>query len=259
MRVHPHHRLDDLPGTGIDEGRAHRRPALAAVHPLNHVVAGVERIHPLRHVFHPKGVHKARRLEHLVPPAGSLLEGRAVGLGHGRVQVIDDGLDRLAPVSLRILFDETMTNSIAHDVALVERSRIVVEGNGKKSDAGIESAGTKAVIGKGYERVVKPQREAARIGGVSFERFAGPIGHERERGLDFGVFWEGLGAGEMNATPVGIEPVATLICSTQHPDDVDHVAHEKRRRIDQDATRFLPPTHRSERPSKWESSRRRSG
>ena len=125
QRAECHVALDDLAGARIDDGRAIRPAARGAMHPLNVVVAHVERIGVGGQHLHLKRIAEARGLEGLVPPACALQQGRANRLRRGRVEVVHDGRHRIADSGARIFLfqamadDESLLKRLADGLAVV--------------------------------------------------------------------------------------------------------------------------------------------
>ena len=84
--------LDDLAGARIVDRAAGAPAARRAVHPVDHVVARVERVHVGRQQLDAEGVLEARGLERLAPPARALEQRRADRLGRAGIEVVDDRL-----------------------------------------------------------------------------------------------------------------------------------------------------------------------
>ena len=93
--------------------------------PLDHVVADVEQVGAFGQQFNPERVDVARRLERLVPPAGSVEQRGADRLRRAPVQVVDDRFDRFAALGPRVTLLEPVTVDEAGLERLVDRSRVV--------------------------------------------------------------------------------------------------------------------------------------
>ena len=85
---------NDLARAGIDHRVAVRVPAGPPVRPVDHVVADVLRVYPLRKHPHLESVDEARRLERLIPPRRAFDQRGANRLRRSGVDVVDDRLDR---------------------------------------------------------------------------------------------------------------------------------------------------------------------
>ena len=169
VRLHTHGGLDDLPRARIHERRPDRVARFAAVHPLDHVVTGVHRVHVGRHVLDAERVLEPGRFQHLVPPRRPLPERRAVGLGHTRVEIVHDRLYGRARGHVGVLLDEPVANGVAHDEVAVERLRVVVEGERKDADTGIEPARPEAGSRELHEGEMLTQGDRPGVGGEVIE------------------------------------------------------------------------------------------
>ena len=100
--------LDDFAGARIGDRRAVAPAARRAVHPVDDVVADVERAGILRQQLDLERVAITRGLERLVPPARALEQRRADRLRRAGIEVIDDRLHRIADRRGRILLLQPM-------------------------------------------------------------------------------------------------------------------------------------------------------
>ena len=87
--------LQDFARARVDDGPSVGPAARRAVHPVDHVVPNVHRIHVGGQHFHLEGVHEPSGLERLVPPRGTLDERLANGLRSAVVHVVDERVNRL--------------------------------------------------------------------------------------------------------------------------------------------------------------------
>ena len=239
VRVHPNGGLDDLSRAGVDERRPDRRARLGAVYPLDHMVAGVHRVHVRGHVIDAEAVDEPGRLEDLVPPHPADLEGRAVWLGHGRIEVVDDRLDRLAHLCRGVGLDQPVATRQRRLVVVVEGLPEVEVPDGENPDPGVEAPGRVPVIGEHHQRVMLPKRHRPPVGCVTLDFAARPLALEGERRLHLRVLRERLRPREEDGAAARIQPVAALVRSLEPCRDTDDVTEEKRRRVDQRSPALL--------------------
>ena len=193
-----HHPAHDLAGARIDHRVAVRVAARPPVGPVDHVVADVLRIDPLGQHFDPVGVDEAGLLEGLGPPLGPLDERAPHRLGRARIHIVDDGLDRLGALRVRVPLLQAMAGHPADAHVLVDGTRVVAHGRPVHPDARIGDA--RFVTGPGQldEGMVLPDREGAPRGRDPADQVAGRVAREREHRLDLGVLREGLGVGQID-------------------------------------------------------------
>ena len=110
--------LDDLTGARVRDNVAHRPPARRPMNPLDHIIAYVHRIGICRQHLHPESIDEAGRFKGLGPPASAGKERGADRLGRGRIEVINDGLHRLAERGRRIL----LLQPVPRDELVLKRS-----------------------------------------------------------------------------------------------------------------------------------------
>ena len=117
--------LDDFASTGIDDGLAVRPPTRGAMHPLDVVVADVHGIGIGGQHLDAEGVAESGRFERLVPPARTFEQRRADGFGRAGIEVIDDGLHRIAQRCVGILLLQAMANNETLLERLTDGSTVV--------------------------------------------------------------------------------------------------------------------------------------
>ena len=81
------------------------------MHPLDVVVADIHGIGIGGQHFDTEGVAESGRFEGLVPPAGAFEQRGADRFGRARIDVIDDGLYRIAHRCVGILLLQAMANN----------------------------------------------------------------------------------------------------------------------------------------------------
>ena len=118
--------LDDLAGARIADAAAGAPAARRSVHPVDHVVADVERADAFGQQLDAEGIAIAGRLERLVPPARAVEERRADGLGRAGIEVVDDRLDGFAHRGRRVLLLEPVTADEALGHRLPRQRRVVL-------------------------------------------------------------------------------------------------------------------------------------
>ncbi len=203
------------------------------MHPLDDVVPGVHRVHVGGHVADLERVDEARRLEDVTPPLAADLEGRAVRLGHGRVEVVDDRLDGLAHRGVRIALLQPVPHRVAGHVLLVEGLPEVEVAHREEADARVEAPRPEVGVGEPHERVVLAQRERAPVRGVARDLPTGIGSREGQRRLHLGVLGERPGARQVDAAPLRVDPERALPGPAKAVGDPHHVLVEERRRVDE--------------------------
>src|SRR5258708_4020406 len=113
------------------------------MHPLDDVVAHVHRVGAGRHQLHAKRVAITGGLESLVPPARSFDQRRAHWFGRAAIDVIDDGLDRIAHRGRRIFLLQAVVTEVAFSDRLADWRRKVHEANPGISGTWVINAGLK--------------------------------------------------------------------------------------------------------------------
>ena len=139
--------LDDLAGAGVDHAAAVGPAAGRAMHPLDHVVAGVERVRARRQQLDPERVDEAGGLQGAGPPGGTFDERRPDRLGRPRVDVVDDRAAGLRPLGGWIHLLQPMACDPAPLDVAVERRRVVREGDRVGAQARVERAWRVTVVG----------------------------------------------------------------------------------------------------------------
>ncbi len=120
-----HLALDDLAGAGIGDGFAIAPAAGGAVNPLDHVVADVHGVGAFGQDFDAKGVPETGSLKCLRPPVGAFDQRGANGLGRAAIDVVDDGLDRLADGGLGVALLQPVARNEPLIETLAERHGVV--------------------------------------------------------------------------------------------------------------------------------------
>ena len=91
------------------------------MHPLNHVITNVHRIGISRHDFDAKRVSISGSFKCLVPPTRAFDQSRAHRFGRAAVDVVNDGLNRIARGRRWILFLQAMMIDITLDDWFADR------------------------------------------------------------------------------------------------------------------------------------------
>ena len=78
---------------------------------------------------------KSRRLERTVPPENAVSDGASNRLGDRKVEIVDDGLDRLAHGCARILLLQSPPSNPEDFRILIERLRVILEAQAANADA----------------------------------------------------------------------------------------------------------------------------
>ena len=119
--------LDDLAGARIDNRCTIGPAAGLAVHPLDDVVADIERVGVFGQKLDPEGVFIAGRLEGLGPPGRAFDQGVADQGRCAAVEIVDDGLDHGAAFGRRVDALQPVPDRVGAADRLVERCSHVVE------------------------------------------------------------------------------------------------------------------------------------
>ena len=119
--------LDDFARARIDHRGAIGPAAGLAMHPLDDVVAHIERMHPFGQDLHAEGVFIAGRLERLGPPVSAFDQGIADERRRAAVEIIDDGLDHRAALGTGVNAFQPVPHGIAATHGFAERRGHVVE------------------------------------------------------------------------------------------------------------------------------------
>ena len=203
------------------------------MHPVDHVVAHVHRVGVVWQQLDAERVAEAGRLERLGPPHRALAQGRTHRLRRAGVDVVDDRLDRRRHGGVGLPLLEPMPRDVAAVHRLTQRRCVVLEGGAEEPDAGVEAARTVAVVRQPDQAVVLTERHrlAACSGRDLTPRLVRREGQEH---LDLGVVGERPGALEPQRAALGVEPIGAAVAA-HPPRRVGGVAHEERRRVDQDA------------------------
>src|SRR5207302_10608850 len=106
---------------------------------LDHVVADVHAVGPLGHHLYAECIFISGSGECLVPPARPVQQCCADGLWSAAIQVIHDGLHRLADGSRGVLLLQTVPLGEAMDDRLTNRRRVVHIADAEEARPGIES------------------------------------------------------------------------------------------------------------------------
>ena len=105
--------LDDLASAGIDHSASVGPAARGAVNPLDDVVTNVHRIGVGREHDEPERVAESCGFERLIPPVTPFEQRGTDGFGSSGIEVVDDGLDRVADDRAGIFLDEAVTRDKA--------------------------------------------------------------------------------------------------------------------------------------------------
>ena len=198
------------------------------MHPVDHVVADVERIGVGRQHLDDESVRESRGLEGLVPPRRAFDERAADRLGHAVVDVIDDRLPR---------FEAMPRDPVLRD-RTGEGRRVVVEVDTKESDARVGAARREAGRRRLHEGVMLAHGHDVRGGRDVAYQIAGTIGgRERQRRFDFSVARERFRVRQIERAAILVERVRALLRLAQTTRDAMRVAEKKISRVDEDAVR----------------------
>ncbi len=227
--------LDHLAGARIDHAVAVGPAAGTAMHPLDHVVAHVERVRVRRQQRDAVAAREAGLGERVGPPAGAIEERAADRLGRSMVDVEDDRLHdrRLGAAGLGVL--ETMAGDPARLQRPVERRRVVVEEDGEAAAARIEGARPVAGVGQADERVVLHHRHRLRLrhrGAHLGARLAAAEGEDR---LELEVVGERQAVVGVERAALVVELEAPLPRLLDGARDAVRVADDERREVDERA------------------------
>ncbi len=236
--------LDDLAGARIRDRGAVAPAARRAVHPVDDVVADVERVRVLGEQLDAERVPVPRGLERLVPPARAVEKRRADRLGRARVEVVDDRLDRLAHRRVRVLLLQPVTRDEALRHRLLDRRRVVLVRDREVAGARVEEAGLVAVVRELDERVVHADaRGLARRGDAAHALEPGAraaaaraLPHEGQLDLHLRVPREVERHRPVDRAAAHVQPVAP---GAQAVGDPCGVAEQEVRRIDEHAPAAL--------------------
>jgi uncharacterized iron-regulated membrane protein len=86
----------------VSESASRGVAALIAIHPIDLVVADVHRVHVGRRITDLQSVLESCRFESFVPPQKAVFHSRAGGFGDGSIEIVNDGLLRLAQCGIGV-------------------------------------------------------------------------------------------------------------------------------------------------------------
>ncbi len=221
--------FDDFAGAGVGDGFAVAPTAGGAVDPLDDVVANIHGVGVGREDADLEGVFEAGSLKSGRPPTGAFDEGGADGLGCAAIDVVDDGVYRLAEGGGGVALDEAVADDELLVEGLAEGNGVVAEALAEESGAGVEAAGLVAGVGELDEGGVFADGDGAGVGGDVADELAGgcAVGGEGELGLDLSVLGEVLGGVEGDGGAGGVEVVGALVGGLEGFGDVVCVAEEE--------------------------------
>ena len=193
-RAQRHVALQDLARPRVDHRCAVAPAARRPVDPLDHVDAHVQRVEGVGQDLDAVGVSPTGRLEGLGPPAGAVQQRAANGLRRPGIEVIDDGLDRVAhPARVgRSRAGQAVARDHALHHVLADGHSVVGVGEREVARGGREGARHVAVVGELDERVSHADGHSLRVGGYVTDVAAGLAARERQPGLQLGVLREAL-------------------------------------------------------------------
>ena len=220
------------------------------MHPLDDVVAHIERMHPFGQDLHAEGVFIAGRLERLGPPVSAFDQGIADERRRAAVEIIDDGLDHRAALGTGVNAFQPVPHGIAATHGFAERRGHVVEVDTETAGAFIGLADFIAICGQGHEGVVDRQRHRFRIGRDRADfraRIGGLQGQER---VDLDILREGPGGLCQRGAAGLVDRETALIGVRQLVGRPDRIAGKEAGEIDQHPALFLgqdvrAPDHRA--------------
>src|SRR2546430_9215315 len=127
--------FNNLARAWIDYPSAIRPASRRAMNPLNHVVAEVHGIRAFGHQLDAKRALVAGGLKSLTPPTCPFEKHGTNGFRRTAIQVIHDGLNRLAARGRWIFLLQTMSCREALHDGLADRRGVVHVGNAKEARA----------------------------------------------------------------------------------------------------------------------------
>ncbi len=155
--------LDDLPRPRVRHCAAVAPASGAPVDPVDHVVPDVHGVGVQREELHPEGAPVAGRLEGQVPPRRTLDDRGPDRLRDRPVDVVHDGLHRLADFRRRVLLFQAVSADEPLLDALVHGARVVYVRYAEVAGPGIVLPRLIAFSGELYEAVVLAHRHYRRV------------------------------------------------------------------------------------------------
>ena len=235
--------LDDLARPRVGDGRAVAPAARGAVDPLDDVVAHVHHVGGVRQHLHLEGVSVAGGGEGVVPPAGTVEEGAADGLGGAGVEVVDDRLDGGAQAVRRgfvgagqpVPGDQADVHVLVDRAGVVDVGRRVAVAQSEEARPRVERARLEALVRQRHERVAHAEGDGVRVGGDAADVAARVVAGEGQARLQLGVLRKGLGHRQVRDAPARVQPEAALARLLQLLRDAVDVAHDEVGGVHEDA------------------------
>ncbi len=227
LAAQDHMALEDFPRARIDYRTAIGPAAGLAMHPLDDIVARIERVHALGQELDAIGVFKAGRFKGLRPPVPALDQGLLDQLGRAAIHVIDDGLDHRTGCSGRIDPFQPVALGEAALERGVERGRHVISGHLEGAAARVRRTGFIPVLGQGDEGVMHRQRHRLGIGCGGAHLRAGIVGGEGEKRINLHVFGKCQDAFGQRRATLGIDREGALTGIVEITRRINGIALEK--------------------------------
>ena len=101
--------------------------------------------------LYPERIFVSRRLESLIPPAGAIQQRAAYRLGSAGIQIIYNGLDRLAHLRVRVFLLQAMLGDKSFVNRLTNGRAVILVTDTKVTGSRIKLAGLKIVIRQFYQ------------------------------------------------------------------------------------------------------------
>ena len=239
QRTQRHVPLDDFSRARIDYSRAIRPSARRAMHPLDHVVAQVHHVRAFRQQLHAKRIFVARGLKRLVPPARPLQQRRANRLRRAAVQVIHEGLHRVAHRRRGIFFLQPVPRHKPLHNRLADRRRVVHVLDAEEARARIVRPRLVARRRQLHKRMMLAQGDGLRRRRHLAHPRSRLVSREGERCFHFRIQREILCFWQVNRAARAVQPVRALLCASQSFGNVMRIAQEKLRRVHQRTVLFF--------------------
>ena len=239
QRTERHVAFEDLARARVDDRVAVRPAARRPMHPLDDVIANVERVRVLGEHLDAKRVAIPGGFERLVPPARAFEQCASHGLGRPGIEVVDDRLDRLADLGRGVDFLEPVTDAViplqrVADGRCIVRESAVAVGNAEDARPRIERQRLVALVRQANERVMHVHGHGRRVRHDSRQMRTGRLARQRHDGLDLTVVGKDPGPRQVDHRPARIHFEAAFLGLVEPRGEAMRIANEERRAVDED-------------------------
>ena len=182
--------FDDLSRTRIYHRGSVRPSTGRTMHPVNHIVTHIHGVSTVGQYFYAKGILISRCLKSLVPPAGAIEQRTPDRFRRTGVQIINDGFNRLAQISIRIfLLQAVLCNKPFRD-RFLDRCAVILIADAKIPGPGIKSTRLKTIIRQLYKRMMLTNGNGIRSGRHRAYLSARIVARKGQRCFKFGILWK---------------------------------------------------------------------